>query len=108
MVEYTDPLNGGKGTYLGAPIAQATGHQNHIVNVYEDHVEIKSGWQGQNVEKIGLRDLSEVRVRGMINCTLTLESNTGRVYQLERMARPDANQVKRAIDRQKQKAGLYE
>ncbi len=89
-------------------IAQATGHNNHIVNVYEDHVEITSGWQGQNVENIGLRDVSAVTVKGLVNCTLTLENNKGRVYQLTRMARPDANGIKSAIERQKQKAGLYE
>lgn len=100
--------NNGKGTYLEAPIAQATGHQDHIINVYGDHVEIKSGWQSQNVEKIGLRDLAAVRIRGVVNCTLTLETNTGRAYQIERLARPDAGQVKRAIESQKQKAGLYE
>ena len=89
-------------------IAQATGHNNHIVNVYEDHVEITSGWQRQNVENIGLRDVSSVTVKGLVNCTLTLESNKGRVFQLSRMARPDANGIKSAIERQKQKAGLYE
>ena len=89
-------------------IAQATGHNNHIVNVYEDHVEITSGWQRQNVENIGLRDVASVTVKGLVNCTLTLESNKGRVFQLSRMARPDANGIKSAIERQKQKAGLYE
>ena len=89
-------------------IAQATGHNNHIVNVYEDHVEITSGWQGQTVENIGLRDVSAVTVKGLVNCTLTLENNKGRVYRINRMARPDANGIKNAIERQKQKAGLYE
>lgn len=89
-------------------IAQATGHNNHIVNVYEDRVEITSGWQGQNTEGIGLRDVSSVSVRGLVNCTLTLESNEGRIYEINRMARPDANDIKRAIEGQKRKAGLYE
>jgi hypothetical protein len=89
-------------------IAQATGNNNHIVNVYEDHVEITSGWQGQTVEHIGLRDVSGVTVKGVVNCTLTLENNQGRVYKIGRMARPDANGIKSAIERQKQKAGLYE
>jgi hypothetical protein len=34
--------------------------------------------------------------------------NAGRIYELERMALPDARGVKSAIERQKQKAGLYE
>jgi hypothetical protein len=89
-------------------IAQAAGHNNHIVNVYEDHVEITSGWQGQNVESIGLRDVSAVKIKGLVNCTLTLENNKGRVIQVSRMARPDASGIKNAIERQKQKAGLYE
>lgn len=90
------------------PIAQATGHNNFIVHVYDDRVEIKSGWQGQNIETIGHKDVSSVSVKGLVNCTLTLESNTGRVFRVERMARPDASSIKKAIERQKQKAGLYE
>jgi hypothetical protein len=43
-----------------------------------------------------------------VNCTLTLESNTGRLYELDRMALPDARAVKTAIERQKQKAGVYD
>ncbi|MGB3683673.1 MAG: hypothetical protein WA990_14435 [Rubrobacteraceae bacterium] len=92
---------------MDAPIAQASGHNNYIV-VYDGHVEIKSGWQGQNVESIVHKDISSVSVRGLVNCTLALESNTGQVYQLQRVARPEANQIKSAIERQKQKAGSYE
>jgi hypothetical protein len=92
---------------LVTPIAQASGHNNYV-NVYDDHVEIKSGWQGQNVENVGHKDIASVSVRGLVNCTLTLETNTGRVYRVERMVRPEASQVRAAIDRQKQKAGLYE
>lgn len=93
---------------MEAPIAQGAGHNNYIVNVYEDRVEIKSGWQGQNIEDIGLKDVSSVGVKGVVNCTLSLENNKGRVYEISRMARPDANGIKNAIERQKQKAGLYE
>jgi hypothetical protein len=32
-----------------APITQATGHNNTIVSVYEDRVELRTGWQSQNV-----------------------------------------------------------
>jgi hypothetical protein len=93
---------------LEAPLTQATGHNNTIVSVYHDRVHLRSGWQGQNVEAMSLRDVSVIRIRGLINCTLTIESNTGRIYQLNRMALPDARRVKSAIERQKQKAGLYE
>lgn len=93
---------------MEAPITQATAHNNTIVAVFADHVEIKSGWQSQNVESFGLKQVALVAVRGLVNATLTLETNTGRVLQLNRMALPDARKVKNAIERQKQKAGLYE
>ena len=93
---------------MAAPIAQATGHGNNIVVVYADHVELRSGWQGQNVEKVEIRDVSGVSIRGLINCTLTITSNKGRVHQLTRMALPDARSIKTTIERQKQKAGSYE
>lgn len=89
-------------------LAQAAGHNNYIVTVYTNRVELKSGWQGQNVENVGLRDISSVSVKGVVSCTLVLRTNEGRVYQVTRMARPDASQVKNAIEQQKQKAGLYE
>lgn len=92
---------------METPIAQAVGHNNYV-DVYEDRVEIKSGWQGQNVENVGHKDISSVAVKGLVNCTLMLQTNTGRIYQVERMARPEAGQIKKAIERQKQKAGLYE
>ena len=93
---------------MEAPIAQATGHNNNIVAVYSDHVELRSGWQGQNVEKLEVREVSEVSIRGLVNCTLSITSNKGQVHQLARMALPDARGVKAAIERQKQKAGSYE
>ena len=92
----------------GRPIAQATGHINTIVSVYEDRVELRSGWQGQNVEGVRLRDLANVGIRGVVNVTLTIESNTGRTYRLDRMALPDARRVKNAVEQQKRRAGLYE
>ncbi|MGH3105760.1 MAG: hypothetical protein ACRDM3_01040, partial [Rubrobacteraceae bacterium] len=70
--------------------------------------ELRSGWQGQHVEPVSIKDVSAVRIRGVINCTLTILDNAGRIYELERMALPDARGVKSAIERQKQKAGLYE
>ena len=90
------------------PITQATGHNNTIVGVYPDRVELKSGWQSQNVESVGLRDIATVGIKGVVNVTLTIETNTGRVYQLHRMALPDARKVKSAVEQQKRRAGLYE
>lgn len=93
---------------MEAPITQATGHNNTIVIVYEDRVELRSGWQGQNVESVNLRDVSAVGIRGVVNVTLTVESNTGRTHRLDRMALPDARRVKKAVEQQKRRAGLYE
>ena len=93
---------------LGAPITQATAHGNNVVGVYADRVELRSGWQGQNVEVVSIKDVSAVRIHGLINCTLTIVTNAGRAYQLERMALPDARAVKTAIEQQKQKAGTYD
>ncbi len=93
---------------MEAPITQATGHNNTIVGVYADRVELKSGWQSQIVESIGLRDIAVVGIKGFVNVTLTIQTNTGRVYQLNRMALPDARKVKNTVEQQKLKAGLYE
>lgn len=93
---------------MESPIAQAAGHNNYIINVYEDRVEIKSGWQGQNTENIALKNVASVTIKGLVNCTLNLESNAGRVVQISRMARPDANDIKKAVENQKRKASLYE
>ncbi len=92
----------------GRPITQATAHGNNVVIVYADRVELRSGWLGQHVEPVSIKDVSAVRVRGLINCTLTIVSNAGRVYEFERMALPDARGIRTAIERQKQKAGTYE
>jgi hypothetical protein len=93
---------------LERPITQATGHRNTIVIVYEDRIELRSGWQGQNVESMKLRDVSVVGIRGVVNVTMTVENNTGRIYRLERMALPDARRVKNAVEQQKRRASLYE
>ena len=90
------------------PITQATGHNNTIVGVYADRVELKSGWQSQNMESVDLRDVATLSIRGVVNVTLTIQTNTGRIYQLNRMALPDARRVKNAVEQQKRKAGLYE
>ena len=93
---------------MEAPVTQATGHNNTIVGVYPDRVELKSGWQSQNVESVGLRDIATVGIKGVVNVTLTIETNTGRIYRLNRMALPDARKVKSAVEQQKRRAGLYE
>jgi len=90
------------------PIIQATGHNNTIVGVYQDRIELKSGWKSQNVENISLRDVALVGIKGFVNVTLTIETNTGRVYRLNRMALPDARGIKSAFEQQKRLAGLYE
>ena len=93
---------------METPITQATAHGNNVVGVFADRVELRSGWQGQHVETISIKNVASVRIHGWVNCTLTLESNTGRLYELGRMALPDARGVKAAIERQKQKAGIYD
>lgn len=87
------------------PIAQATASRNNIINVYSDRVELVSGWQGQNVESVAHREISGVGVRGLVNCTLTIETNMGRLFRLEGLGLSEANALKSAIERQKQKAG---
>ena len=93
---------------MGPPITQATAHGNNVVGVYADRVELRSGWQGQNVESVSIKDVSAVRIHGLINCTLSIVTNAGRAYQLERMALPDARAIRNAIEQQKQKAGTYD
>jgi hypothetical protein len=88
-------------------IAQGTG-LNNVINVYSDRVEIRTGWQSQNADSLGLKQIANVSIRGLVNCTLTIEVNDGRRLAVERMALPDARQVKAAIESQKQKAGLHE
>jgi hypothetical protein len=93
---------------LEGPITQATGHNNTIVAVYADRIDIKSGWQSQNVETVGLRDVALIGIKGLVNVTLTIETNTGRLYRLSRMALPDARRIKNTFEQQKRRAGLYE
>ncbi len=93
---------------MEAPITQATAHNNTIVVVFPDRVEIRRGWQSQNVESFDLRELAAVATKGVVNTTLQLETNKGRILQLTRMALPDARRVKNAIESRKRLAGLYE
>lgn len=93
---------------MEAPITQATAHNNTIVAVFPDRVEIRSGWQSQNVESFSLREVAVVATKGFVNATLKLETNKGRVLELTRMALPDARRVKNTIESQKRLAGLYD
>ncbi len=88
-------------------LAQGAG-TNKVVNVYTDRVEIRTGWQSQNAETVGLKQIASVTIRGLVNCALIIEVNDGRRLNVERMALPDARQIKAAIEAQKRKAGLYE
>jgi hypothetical protein len=93
---------------LETPVILASGHNNTVVGVYEDRVEVRTGWQGQNVETISLRDVSSVRIRGLVNANLGIQTNKGRVFEVKRMALPEARRVKSAIEKGKERAGLYE
>ncbi len=92
----------------GRPIAQGTGRGNTVIRVYPDRLEFVSGWQGQNATSVGLKQVVEVTIRGVVNCTLAVEINDGRRVEVDRMALPDARRIKSAIERQKETAGLYE
>jgi len=89
------------------PLAQGAGN-NGVINVYPDRVEFRTGWNSENADSLGLKQIANVSIRGLVNCTLTIEVNDGRRLNVERMALPDARQVKAAVEEQKQKAGLYE
>lgn len=90
------------------PVAQATGSNNNIVEVYPQRMELHSGWQNMQTETLDLKDVSVVSIRGFVNCTLTVQTNKGRQYKFERMSLPEARSIKKAVESQKQKAGLYE
>ena len=93
---------------MEGPITQATAHNNTIVSVYQDRIELKSGWQSQNVESVGLREVAAIHIKGFVNVTLTIETNKGRAFRLNRMALPDARRIKNTFEKQKLRAGLYE
>ena len=88
-------------------LAQGAGN-NGVINVYPDRVEFRTGWNSENTDSLGLKQIANVSIRGLVNCTLTIEVNDGRHLDVERMALPDARQVKAAVEAQKRKAGLYE
>jgi hypothetical protein len=88
-------------------LAQGAGN-NGVINVYSDRVEFRTGWNSENADSLGLKQIANVSIRGLVNCTLTIEVNDGRHLNVQRMALPDARQVKAAVEAQKRKAGLYE
>lgn len=90
------------------PVAQATGSNNNIVEVYPERMELHSGWQSNQTERLDLKEISTVSIKGWVNCTLTIQTNKGREYRLERLALPEARSIKAAVESQKQRAGLYD
>jgi hypothetical protein len=90
------------------PVAQATGSNNNIVEVYPQRMELHSGWQNKQTETLDLKEVSAVSVKGFVNCTLTVQTNMGREYKVERLSLPEARGIKTAVESQKQKAGLYD
>jgi len=88
-------------------LAQGAGN-NSVINVYPDRVEFRTGWNSENADSLRLKQIASISIRGLVNCSLTIEVNDGRRIKVERMALPDARQVKAAVEAQKQKAGLYE
>ena len=61
------------------PIAQGTGSGVAVI-VYPERVEFRSRLRSQNTCSVGLGQVTSVRTRGLINCTLTVEINDGRLY----------------------------
>ncbi|MEJ7816268.1 MAG: hypothetical protein WKF53_13935 [Rubrobacter sp.] len=88
-------------------LAQGTG-RNGVINVYPDRIELRTGWNSENADPVGLKQVAHVSIRGLVNCALTIEVNDGRRILIEHMALPDARQVKAAIEDQKRRASLYE
>jgi hypothetical protein len=90
------------------PVAQATGSNNNIVEVYPERMELHSGWQNHQTETLNLKDISSVSVKGLVNCTLIILTNKGREYRIQRISLPEARGIKSAVESQKQRAGLYD
>lgn len=88
------------------PVAQAAASWSTVINVYSDRVEVVKGLNGQHRETITYKALVEVRLKGWVNCTLTLEDNTGRVLDFEKLSLGEAREVKDAIETGKQRAAI--
>ena len=84
------------------PIAQGTG--DHVIAVYPDRVELVEGGQNRSSLSVRLKEVTAVSIKGLINCTLTLELRDGRRLNVEGMALPDVRRVKAAIEHQKKMA----
>ena len=80
-------------------IAQGTG--DHVVAVYPDRVELVGGRKNRSAFSASFKEVTAVSIKGLINCTLTLELRDGRRLNVEGMALPDVRRVKAAIERQK-------
>lgn len=93
---------------MGSPLTEASAHANNVIKVYSDRIEIQSGWQGQKVEAIDLKEIENITIKGFVNCTLILKSNKGQIFELKRMALPEARRVKSTVENQKSRAGLYD
>ena len=85
-------------------IAQGTG--DHVVAVYPDRVELVGGRKNRSAFSASFKEVTAVSIKGLINCTLTLEIGDGRRLSVEGMALPDVRQVKAAIERQKKMTTL--
>ena len=89
-----------------SPIAQGTG--GGAVSVYHNRVKFTSGWQSQNIFSVELEQIASVDVRGLTDCTTTIEVNDGRRLDIVGRALPDVLEIKAAIERQKSMAGPRE
>jgi hypothetical protein len=56
-------------------LAQGAGN-NSVINVYPDRVEFRTGWNSENADSLGLKQIANVSIRGLVNCTLPSRSTT--------------------------------
>ena len=88
-------------------MAQGTGGGVAVV-VYPDRVEFGSRSHRRDGASVRLGQIACVRVRGLVNCSLTIEVTEGRPLGVESMALPDARRIKAEIENQKRSTGLWE
>ena len=89
------------------PVAQGTGGGVAVV-VYPDRVELGGRSRSREGAYVRLGQIACVRVRGLINCSLTIEVTEGRPLGVDKMALPDARQIKAEIEHHKRASGLWE
>ncbi len=87
------------------PIAQGTG-SGVAVLIYPERVELRSRLRSQSTCSVDLGQVTSVRIRGLINCPLTIEINDGHRLHVEGMALPDARQIIAATEHQKRMTSL--